>query len=224
MRRLILILLVAVLAVPVYGQYRKSSRKKKTPFAENVWLGVNLTDFSFSSRSFSMGLTPMGAYRVSPNVSLGGFIRMAYRYENVGQSNNPNIPDPKIKYETFDVGPGILGRFDLRGIFPENGAPAFLLGLFVQADLEFAFEQLPVIDPNTGEWIIENDKVITERTQTNYAYLGAGYSSGEVVKFNISAHYNVTDNINSQRSLWDIRFGVQWDLVPPDKKTSNRQR
>lgn len=219
MKRLVLLLLIAVLAVPAFGQY--SRKPKKPTFAEHVWLGVNLTDFSFGNQSFSMGVTPMAGYYFTNSVSAGLMIKMAYRYQNFASS------PPKIKFETFDLGPTVFLRLELKSLFPEQTNMGFLSGLFLQAEYEFGLEQVPQTDP-TGALIIEDNKVLKETVQSDYVYLGAGFASGEGVQFCVSIHYNLLDNPQSIRNLWDYRFGVKWDLVQPGsdpkKKSSKRKR
>lgn len=206
MKRVLTLILLIAFILPAYGQYRRKSKKSKTPFVENVWIGANLTDFRFSNRTFSMGVTPMAAYAVSDNVSLGAMIKMTYRYENIAAT------PPKIKFETFDVGPGLFARFD------------FLRQFFAQIEWEYAFEQRPVVDPISGYYIVENNKVVKERAQTNYAYIGAGYCSGADVKFCVSIHYNLLDDIYSIRPLWDYRFGFRWNLVPESEKQQSKRK
>jgi len=206
MKRILTLFLLIAFMAPVQAQYRRPPKKTKTPFVENVWLGANLTDFRFSNRSFSMGVTPMAAYSFTENVSLGVMLKMTYRYENIAAT------PPKIKFETFDVGPGLFARFD------------FLRQFFAQIEWEYAFEQRPVVDPISGYYIVENNKVVKQSAQTNYAYIGAGYCSGADVKFCISIHYNLLDDIYSIRPLWDYRFGFRLNLVTPSQKNLERKR
>ena len=216
MKRYLLILFCLALLVPAFGQMGRRKKPKST-FKEHVWIGANLTDFGFGSRSFSMGLTPMAGYYMTNSISLGVMLRMAYRYENVAAQ------PPKIKFETFDIGPAAFIRFELGSLMPESLNTSFLGGLFLQAEYEYAFEQVPLVDQN-GFWIIEDNKVQKENAQRGYAYLGAGFCSGEGVQFCVSIHYNVLDDIYSVRNLWDYRFGFKWDLVPPGSRTTDSKR
>ena len=53
---------------------------------------------------------------------------------------------------------------------------------------------------------------MTQRIKQDYAYIGAGFSSGSNVKFTVSLHYNILDDFDSERIPWDYRVGVRWNL------------
>lgn len=204
MKRLIILCCILCVSTSVFSQnYARKKKKKKTSFSERMWIGGNLNNLRFGSNVFSIGLTPMAGVMMTENLSIGLFVKVDYYYENI------TLTPPKIKFETVDVGPGIFARL------------GFLRTMFGQVEYESAFLQRPVFDIG-GFPVIEGNQVVKETIRQNYVYLGLGYESGEQVKFVVSIHYNVLDDIESIRFPWDYRFGVRYNLGPPPESERKR--
>lgn len=222
MRKLVLLLLIAAIALPLSAQTGRSKGKKKkktrteitkrpeqsSEFLDRLWVGGNLSDFSFFGESFRLGLTPVAMYEVNRVVNIGPMVRMAYRFQRVYDFQNN-----RYNYSTFDVGPGVFGRFNIAGQF------------FAHVEFEAAFLEQPLIN-DFGNLIIQDGKVVTVREQQNYVYLGVGYVSGSPKsQFITSLHYNVLDDINYVRFPWDFRVGMRFRIGdPPLEQPDNRRR
>lgn len=213
--KLIFLFAVALAVTNVsYAQTGRSGKKKKktrtemtkrpdqsSEFVDRLWVGGNLADLAFFGNTFIIGVTPVAGYEVNDFLMVGPFVRMAYRFER--QSG--------LTFSTFDVGPGIFARAQ---VFRD---------VFVQFDYEAAFLDQPVVPLQT-----DGERIITERNQQNYMYLGLGYSSGnDRSKFTVSIHYNVLDDIDYVRIPWDVRFGMLFRIGRspqeiPSKVPSNR--
>ena len=112
-----------------------------------------------------------------------------------------DINGNSVKFESFDVGPGLFARFDIMDKY------------FAHIEFENAFTQLPLVD-SFGFLLIDDDnKVVTTSISEKYLYIGIGFiSGGEKAKFLTSLHYNVLDDINYSRIPWDFRIGMLWNL------------
>ena len=215
LRILILLVLSVGLTSVAYSQTGRSGGKKKkktrtevtkrpdqsNEFLDRVWVGGVLSDFSFFNNSFRFGITPMAAFELNHVVSIGPFVRMAYRYERFED------PIGTYSYSTFDVGPGIFARFHVFQSF------------FAQVEYESAFLEQEVYPLR----IDDNNRIVTEKNQQNYVYLGIGYNSGgPKSKFSISLHYNVLDDPATYvRIPWDFRIGMLFNIGPGGGAVSN---
>jgi hypothetical protein len=193
MRKFLILIVALTLSAQAFAQRGQSDRQSGRSFAERVWFGVNLNDLSFGNRTFSFGLTPMAAVDLSEVVSMGIMFKASYYYENLVRQ------PPKIKFEAFDFGPGIFTRFRVMDQF------------FAQIEYERAFLDRPQYDSG-GFPIIENNEVLTESLEQNYVYVGGGLSQGGRVRYTLSVHYNILDDIEYVRIPWDVRGGITWYL------------
>lgn len=191
-----LIAILLPLALPLHGQANKKKKKKDEPeFIDKLWVGGAINNnLRFGGGYFAFGLTPMAGYELVPNVSFGPFVRLDYHYERLSFSR------PYFRYESFDVGPGVFARVDVFQNF------------FGQIEYEHAFVKVPVTD-FAGNILFDNDrKALTETEVQDYVYIGAGYATGENVRYGVSIHYNVLDDYNYIRIPWDYRITLRIQL------------
>jgi hypothetical protein len=179
----------------VQAQTKKKKKKEDLEFAEKVWLGGTINNnLQFGGGYFAFGLTPMAGYDIIPKVSIGPMLRMDYHYERL------NFTRPYLRFEALDFGPGVFARVDVYRSF------------FAQVEYEHAFVQLPRRD-NAGNIIFDNDRKALKETETqHYVYVGAGYATGDNVRYGISIHYNVLDDFNYIRIPWDYRISIRVQL------------
>ncbi len=221
MKRWILFILILAIAAPAMAQTgRKTKKKKKKPrseltnrtlesnnFADKVWIGGNLTDFSFFNQTFRIGLTPVATIELNKNISAGVLVRMAYQFQKFQDTGGFSY-----KFQTFDVGPGIFTRFDIMGKY------------FAQIEYEHAFLQQPLFSSG-GFIIIEDGKVVTTSIQQSFVYIGIGFLSGTgPMKFLTSIHYNVLDDVSVSRFPWNFRVGMLYNLGALMAKGSEGKR
>lgn len=185
--------LVFIATVPIEAQTKK--KKEESNVLDRFWVGGAFgTGLQFGSRTFAFGLTPTVGYEFLPSVSIGPFVRLDYYYQRL-----TSVP-PHIKFESLDVGPGIFARVDI------------LQQYFAQIEYERAFLQRPLTDAAGNPLIGQDNKVLKETVPQNYVYIGAGYMSGNNVKFGVSIHYNVLNDSFSIRIPWDYRVSVRIPL------------
>ena len=98
MKKYILFLLLFGFAISISAQSRRP-KPPKQEFLDKLWVGINLNDLRFGSGSFSFGLSPMVAYEVTENFSMGLMLKADYFYQRL--TFNP----PHIKFESLDFGP-----------------------------------------------------------------------------------------------------------------------
>ena len=211
-RHLILLVALALGASsPAFGQYYGTGKKKKkkktkekterpererpererTDISERIWGGLNIGNISFGNQTFNLNLAPMGGYEVAPNLSFGTILKFEYYFERL------NISPQLDKFESFDWGPTIFARYKVFQQF------------FIQLEHEWGFFQRPQLGP--GNTLLLNDdgtEILKETLKQNYLYIGAGYSSGEHVKYEISLHYNLLDDFDYVRVPLDYRIGL----------------
>lgn len=190
---LILIGLIVPVAIPLHAQTKK--KKENIEFIDKLWVGGAINNnLRFGGGYFAFGLTPMVGYELVPNLSIGPFVRMDYHYERLSVSR------PYYRYESLDIGPGIFTRLDVFQRF------------FGQIEYEHAFVQVPVTD-FAGNILFDSDlKALKETEVQNYVYIGVGYSTGENVRYSISLHYNVLDDVQYVRIPWDYRIMLRVQL------------
>lgn len=183
------------LATPAHAQTKKKKKKEDLEFAEKVWVGGTINNnLQFGGGSFAFGLTPMAGYEIIPKVSIGPLLRMDYHYQRL------NFTRPYLRFEALDFGPGVFTRVDVYRQF------------FAQVEYEHAFVQVPQFD-NAGNYIFDNKRKALKETETqHYVYVGAGYASGDKVRYGISIHYNVLDDFNYVRIPWDYRISIRVQL------------
>lgn len=193
-----MIITLILVTVGTLADAQSRRRPSEGPeFGDKVWFGVNLNDLRFGNNTFSFGLTPMAAVEVAPDFSLGAMLKFDYYFEKYRFFSGGGI-----KFESLDFGPAVFARADILEQF------------FAQVEYERANLERPQVD-NAGNWIVDQstNKVLTQRYQQNYVYVGAGYQSGRGnLKTTISIHYNILDDFDSVRFPWDYRVGVRWYL------------
>lgn len=191
-----LIAILLPLALPLYGQANKKKKKKdETEFIDKLWVGGAINNnLRFGGGYFAFGLTPMVGYELVPNVSIGPFVRLDYHYERLAG------PRPYYRYEAFDIGPGVFARVDVFKNF------------FGQIEFEHAYVKIPLENCSGVDCYDSNRKAKTETEVQNYVYIGAGYATGENVRYGVSIHYNVLDDFNYIRIPWDYRITLRIQL------------
>ncbi len=173
----------------------KEQEKKPLPLG----YGVNLGNFYFTNYSFSFGLAPNIAYKLTESTAVGFMMKVDYYYEKYANGLN---------YSSFDYGPTVFGR--IKPLWTVEGATPFLKGLFFQAEYERAFISRAKTD-EFGNIILNNDHIETVRNGEDYVYLGVGASSGYPFSTFFSVHYNVLDKPTASRIPWSYRLGFTYN-------------
>ena len=167
--RLISFLLLMTLGVQsILAQVSSRSRRpvatkeKSNSFTDRLWYGGGF-GISFSGglaglngNSFSVGLSPMMAYKINNIFSIGP--RVEFQYTN-GRFR-PQFNGPIVKFNGLDYGAGIFARAKIMRI------------LFAHTELSYINRVYPVGFDASGT------KLISERFGDNQFLVGLGYTSG----------------------------------------------
>ena len=88
----------------VLNAQNASKSEKEYVFKDHLWYGFNIGGLSLGSNSFSMGVAPMGGYKINSFLSLGVTTKFSYTYfwQRLGDN-----------YHFFDYGGGALARVKL---------------------------------------------------------------------------------------------------------------
>ena len=191
----------------LYGQRKGKKKKKKSKtskvddyfdesggFKHRLWYGASIGNPSFFNGTFSFSLSPMVAYKVIENLSVGPIVKLDYFFQRIGNGTN------RIRYEALDYSIGAFSRYKV------------LNSIFAHVEYESTSFQLIDYD-DFGQVQVLDNKVLTRREWEPYFYVGGGYSSGGGLwGYEIFVLYNVMDNANKQRIPWDLRFGFTYNF------------
>ena len=117
----------------------------------------------FSGNVLFLGISPMVGYKITDNFSVGP--KLGISYQNRKYSGQFSTEEITLRATDYSV--GVISRLK------------FLQTYFLHGEVENVWEERP-----TG--VIDNDnKFETDRTGNLHYYLGAGYSSGGELGFNV---------------------------------------
>ena len=167
----------------------KTNEQNKTKTSQNNSSGVSKwyyggsVSFGFSSNYFSIGVQPIVAYKITPQLSLGG--KISYTYWS-----NSSV-DPT--FNSSNYGGSIFSRYR---IIPQ---------LYTHAEFAYWSFENAYTDPNSSNYV-------TEREWVPFLLLGGGYSqmiSPNVWAY-AEVLFDVLNDTNSPYEEWDpfISFGV----------------
>lgn len=203
------------------GKKKKKSSKTDDYFddsgdwTQKLWYGAGGT-LGFSGGQnfsvFSIGISPMVGYKVTPWFSAGP--RFSYTYsgfkggavnvdENlqVRPSTRENGPF-KVNANTFGIGAFARAKF--------------LQSFFIQAEIESITTSQPATDGNSIYFIRDNDSLEFLKFKENRlnGYFGAGYNSsgGGLVGYEIVALYNFLLPDDSFASPLEIRAALTYNF------------
>ncbi len=218
---LIFILLAGFQVDSAYGQYygKKKKKKKKKPttekvertrtspdskssretakFTDKLWYGGGANigfDGNNALSLFNIGLTPMVGYKITEMFSVGPRIGFNYSYIK-GTGTDFNIK----KVQTFSPEYGAFARFK------------FLPFLFAHADFNRTTVEFPDF---TNQLLIRTDvdgNALTIKESANEINVGLGYTSGDVLGYEILLLYDVlADNTATLGLPFKFRFGFNY--------------
>ena len=159
-------------------------------FAHKLWYGGGFTlgfQGGTNSSLFSIGLTPMIGYKITPNFSVGprvGFVYNSYNLEGYTGAS------------WTDYSAGVFGRYK------------FLQTFFLQAEYQYANQVITFgEDRSTNPFTI-----VPIRSSRDNTFIGAGYNSGGLFGYEIAILYNVNVPAGSFQSPLDIRAGFTYNF------------
>ncbi len=191
----------------IYGQNKRQSKvdeyfDESGSLSSRLWYGGGFNlGFSGSNgfSAFLLGISPMVGVKVfenNSNFSVGPRLSLEYSYfRGLGTDGNSHSVQP-ISYA--------LSAFTRYKV---------LNNFFAHLEIQQENRQLVTTATNgfTNFFLIGIDgKPITERVSRQNAYIGAGYSSGGLLAYEIMVLYNVLEPENSLRLPFDIRFGFTY--------------
>lgn len=191
----------------IYAQGKKPSKvdeyfDESGSLSSRLWYGGGFNlGFSGSNgfSAFLLGISPMVGVKVfenNNNFSIGPRISLEYSYfRGLGTDGNSHSVQP-ISYAV-----SAFTRYKVLNNF------------FAHLEVQQENRQLVTTASNgfTNFLVIGIDgKPITERVSRQNAYIGAGYTSGGVIAYEIMVLYNVLEPENSLRLPFDIRFGFTY--------------
>ena len=199
---LLLCLFSLFVSIPSYAQKKKRKKANEEYFDESggfkhrLWYGGSL-GLNFTNSYFNVGISPMVGYKVNNWFSAGPRFKIDYTsrklFNRAGQAFN---------LRTTSWGVGVFTRAKV------------ITNAFAHIEFEYENRNLADLDAN-GFVKLEspNSKnVKTVREQRSNFYLGAGYSSGEVLSYEILLLYNVLEKNDSAQLPWDLRFGFTYNF------------
>jgi hypothetical protein len=178
----------------------KKIQKKENPnqaFMDKLWYGINIGNIGGASGYVGVGFSPIVAYKVLPNLSVGGMWKIDYSYYNLSANRHPFIK----KFETINFGPTAFARLRVFERF------------YAQVEYEMAYFQEPEVIGSS--LVIENNKVKILKFSRPYAYAGIGYiqAQGNTWGYNISLNYNLIHDPNDfERRILDYRAGLTYNF------------
>lgn len=203
----ILCLVLGVIAQNGFGQSKKKKSNVEEYFDESgsivhrLWYGGGF-NLGFSGTSgfsaFSLGVSPMVGYKVLENnkLSVGPRLTLDYSYyKGTGTDGAVHSAQP-ISYAV-----GLFGRYKV------------LSNVFAHVEIEQENRESIAVVTNGFEnfFVIDTDgKPLTERQGRQNFYIGAGYTSGGVLAYEIVVLYNVLEPENSVNLPFDVRFGLTY--------------
>lgn len=192
------------------AQRRGKKKKKKKPtqdeyfdergsFAHRLWYGggFNLGFVGGNNNSrFDLGISPMVGFKVTEAFSVGPRVGIQYSYiRGIGTDG------VRHKVEPISYSVGMFGRYK-----------AFT-NFFAHAEYGVESEQ-QIFGTNSGLLAIDtNGDVITARRNVNNFFAGLGYTSGDIIAYEISLLYNFIEDAEDPTAFpWDIRFGLTYNF------------
>jgi|GEM_PF-1765804 len=202
--------LMLVFTNDAYSQRKGKKRKSKTDqyfddsgdITAKLWYGGNFGNLIFQNGQFGAAVSPMVGFKITDNLSTGLIAKIDYSFFDL---DFPGIKNPSLT--DFSI-----GAFTRYRIIP---------AIFAHVELEstrFAFFTDINGDPfdsssSPGFPVAEEGKFVKSAISQPYLYTGLGYQSGNgIVGYEISILYNVIDNIDSFRSPFDVRFGLNYNF------------
>lgn len=200
----LLLLAFCLFAADSYGQTRKKKSDVDQYFDESgsiatrLWYGGGF-NLGFSGTSgfsaFSLGISPMVGYKVfenNSNFSVGPRANLDYSYYKGTGTDNQIHSVQSISYSL-----GLFARYKVFSNF------------FAHAEVEQ--ENRESIAMVSNLFVIGTDgKPLTQRDPRQNLYLGAGYTSGGVLAYEVLIIYNALEPSNSVNLPFDIRFGFTY--------------
>jgi len=206
--RISLLLLIAVFMMPddVDAQRRRKRKKKKKKkkieqksdyrLQDHLWYGAGGTlNFQGSTfgNVFSIGITPMVGYKITPWFSAGPRLELTYTTLREDFGGGTIITGNQVDY-----GAGLFSRIKSPfGIYAH-------LEYFVRNDEFISGNPLP-----------SETKYQTDRELVNAAYIGLGYNSQNGFSkwgYEIQLNYNVLAPENTVNLPIDLRFGLTYNF------------
>ena len=178
-----------------------SPTKEKEKEQARFGYGFNLGALQFAGNTFQFGLSPNIAYKFSDIWVAGFMLKVDYYYFKISDGFQ------NYKYSSFGLGPTVFTR--VKPLEKLEAATPFMKGLFLQAEYEHATISQPYDE--FGNLTVNGDKIVGVRRWEDYAYIGAGASSGYPFASFVSIHYNLLDDINHSRVPWNWRIGFTWN-------------
>ncbi len=185
MKKLLFLFLFSSLLLVSNNELQAQRERPEPPkFSDNLWygggiiLGFQLGTFE---NVFNFGLSPMIGYRLFDEFSLGLRTSVLYTIYTIKfQGDNETIRP--LSWEV-----GVFARYR----FPRSP-------IFAHAELGVENQAFP---------IFVNNELIATRVEVGNTYLGAGYTSGDRVKYEILALYNLNQNQPFNQNPIEFRFG-----------------
>lgn len=205
MKNKIIVFLAIFCFTAFFSTDAQAQRKKKSTtdeyfdesggFKHRLWYGGNI-NLNYTGDAFNIGVTPMVGYKIFEAVSVGPRFKIDYLWQRFQYSNGDNVD---FKATTFGFGAFSRAKF---------------LGQFF-GHVEFEFENREVADLSNGGVVADPDdptEILTERVNRNNFFLGAGYTSGTQIAYEMSILYNVFHPEDSDLLPIEIRVGFTYNF------------
>ena len=186
------------------AQNRKKKKKKSSKtdqyfdeggFANKLWYGGNfILGFAGSGETsqFSIGITPMVGYKIVDDIVSAG-PRIGLIYNTVkGRGTDGGIHRVNLSAVSF----GAFARI--------KPFPNFF------AHFEYENQHTKNYFTSGGFLAVQNGEVLTEKTVRDNIFIGAGYTSGGLLGYEILFLYNLNEPENTIDLPIDIRFGFTY--------------
>jgi hypothetical protein len=82
--------------------HAQKAKKKEYIFKDHLWYGINVGGIGIGGNVFSIGLAPMGGYKVNDDLALGLITKLDYQYQWQQYGDN---------YHFFNYGGGVLAKY-----------------------------------------------------------------------------------------------------------------
>jgi len=165
-------------------------------FKDRLWYGAG-GNLGFAgnnnSSTFLIGLSPMVGYKIFEELSVGP--RIFFNFSTTRENYFGTV----YRSNPTSYGGGIFARYKAFQTF------------FAQAEFGISRDPFYAVD-QSGNLIIENNKIqIVHQTSENF-YLGAGYHSGGggAFGYEILLLYNFLEPADTLDLPFELRFGLTW--------------
>lgn len=186
------ILFLLCLSESLAAQSKKSSKKPKAEWTDQLWYGggINLgfnSDFynGFQTNLFTFGLSPMAGYKFNSFLSAGP--RVSFDWTVAKFNDGFQV----FRYNSVDYGVGVFTR------------AKFLRNFFAHVEYSQLNETY-----TTGNVI--NNKLETFRDWRDIFLIGVGYHSNSIVGYEIYVSYNFLEEDDSFRVPIVYRAGITY--------------